>query len=337
MAARVRFQPGCGCCESCTFFSDTFTRDDDTDIGSDWTEVAGDWAISGNALRITTTSAVALCNTEHPSAESNLGLTVTLRGSAVDDQARIIIDYQDSDNYLFVRVTFGTSKLFSLNSRVAGVNSLLAGVNTTVATGTSHTFFVCVDDAGIFHAIRTSSGGGSLGAAATVTGGGAFALGSGTTVTGDIDFESIEAERMGVVPCDMCSVPCNFCDSGTTPTQYQIVVSGIVDDDCVTCSGLNATYILTQGGDVAFGSCTYSYVFPSAICTSFTAIVLSITASSYSVQFRFGGFFHISFLLGSLANPRDCSEPNSLDIPFNSNNGFTACDGTGATCLLTAL
>lgn len=46
-----RHVPGCRCCQpACTAWKDSFNRADDTDIGADWTEDAGDWEIVSNEL-----------------------------------------------------------------------------------------------------------------------------------------------------------------------------------------------------------------------------------------------------------------------------------------------
>ena len=48
-----QFSPGC-CCEaapSCVLYTDNFDRANEDDV-TDWTEVAGDWEVEGNILKI---------------------------------------------------------------------------------------------------------------------------------------------------------------------------------------------------------------------------------------------------------------------------------------------
>ena len=67
----------------------------------------------------------------------------------------------------------------------------------------------------------------------------------------------------GADPGCNCS-PCGCCSSGT-PTELQVVLTGITNGSCSDCATLNGTYILasTLASDV---NCLWQYNLPSAIC-----------------------------------------------------------------------
>lgn len=49
MTRNIKYSPGCGCCDSCIVFNDTFNRDDGA-VGANWTVSSGTWEISSNKL-----------------------------------------------------------------------------------------------------------------------------------------------------------------------------------------------------------------------------------------------------------------------------------------------
>ena len=56
--------PGsCGCC-TCRYFFDQFTRADSSDLGNNWTEEAGSWAIGDYRLETASSNAFCQCDVE---------------------------------------------------------------------------------------------------------------------------------------------------------------------------------------------------------------------------------------------------------------------------------
>lgn len=95
------------CCPpaGCDYFSDDFNRADSSDLGSDWTETAGDWSIASNLLAVSTASAVVTCNTTHPTSGTAYRVSVAMCGGQEGDALRAWIN---NDPTTFGEVTFHT-------------------------------------------------------------------------------------------------------------------------------------------------------------------------------------------------------------------------------------
>ena len=98
--------PGrCGCC-SCTYFLDKFTRDDNDDLGGNWDEQLGAWAIENYRAKTTSSNARLICNVEGNDDEHVV--SAALRGMGVGDQPRLISSKViDEDTYWFFQMTYG--------------------------------------------------------------------------------------------------------------------------------------------------------------------------------------------------------------------------------------
>jgi len=141
-----------------------------------------------------------------------------------------------------------------------------------------------------------------------------------------------------------CDINCVHC-SGDAPSQWSVVTSGIVDDDCSDCDpDLNDTWILTKDTNYATIGCVYTYELPTAICgISHIYGFYHNDAGGYywGVVFSDGvltGLTHFSFngpAAGRQVGIPDCafdSEDFSLKTETSSD-----CDLSAATCLVTAI
>ena len=114
--------------------------------------MAGDWSIASNKLSISTAQSVAVAVPE--STDSPIAYRVAADASADElGEARIIVDYVDSDNYAFAEVLFtdtpGAAAL-KLFRRVAGVETLQASKAFAEAEAEAEIrFAVCVTPEGI--------------------------------------------------------------------------------------------------------------------------------------------------------------------------------------------
>lgn len=60
-------------------------------------------------------------------------------------------------------------------------------------------------------------------------------------------------------PCaSCCTEECSFC-SGSAPAQLQVVISGIANDGCGTCTTFNDTFILPRDDSEYPTGCTWHY------------------------------------------------------------------------------
>ena len=81
------------------------------------------------------------------------------------------------------------------------------------------------------------------------------------------------------------AVLCSNCDSGTTPSQVSISLSGVADcGACSNCTSMNGTYVLSQ---TAGNPCEwdYCYDFPSTITRS------GVNVNSMQLTFRVDSIF----------------------------------------------
>jgi len=102
---------GCNCCEVdpphpqlCTILDDDFDRPDSTDIGSDWSEVDGDWEISNETLTVPSTNALVTPTTSNSGA--NNVVHVHVQGND-GDIARVYATYNGVSD-VYAEVEFGT-------------------------------------------------------------------------------------------------------------------------------------------------------------------------------------------------------------------------------------
>ena len=136
MSFRAR-QPGCPCCE------------DDCRIEiTGWNQVAGTWTITGDNLETASSSGLAVTTNAHPEAKSTHVVIVSVKGNTDGDILRVVIAYDDADNYLFGEIEVGNDcGYLRLFQRDAG-SVFQLGDDVPVldlAPGVSHTVRLCYD------------------------------------------------------------------------------------------------------------------------------------------------------------------------------------------------
>lgn len=136
---------------------------------------------------------------------------------------------------------------------------------------------------------------------------------------------------LGGCPC--CGTPCANC-TGTTHTQVQAVISGLLGSACGSCPSIDGTYICTQNPALL---CSWEGTFP--VLCGFTRVAVFLTTGV-----EVSGFF--SNAGGTLGYAwHDASAGyNSCDwssFPINDSKnavgGSTQCDQSAATFTITAL
>ena len=131
------------CCDDtpeCVYCADAFSRPNGTDIttGSKcgWTEVAGSWSITDEALTTASSSALAIANKKQPEADAAQGHSVRVKvwGDSVSDVAKVIVDYLDGSNYYYCQFGFnGTSSSITLHTAGGAVLKTITGEATLAA------------------------------------------------------------------------------------------------------------------------------------------------------------------------------------------------------------
>lgn len=258
-------KPTCEPCpaiaQGCEICSDDFQRSNGTDIttGSDcgWSEAAGSWSISSNALITTSSDAIALSSTSHPLGTANMRVRAVVYMPTSGDIARILIAYTDSTHYWYAEYKVGASgyiRIYQVNG-----GSPVQKRTLSVATTASSFYTLCVSITnanllvvGLYNFSSVLQG--TLAHQGSFSGS-QFGLGTGT-ITGTATFDNFEASTTNDSdPCPACSVArCTECDSDVTASaQMKIVYPA----DAPWGSG---TYYLDFcGGGTSFGGSPYCF------------------------------------------------------------------------------
>jgi hypothetical protein len=339
VAFGVCWWPCCGTPPpDCTVFEDNFDRSDSTNLGSDWTETTGNSTITSNALRFTTTNAVATCNTNSPNASRSI--KADFSGSATNNIGRIVI----GTHKIEVKCSATTGFIRLINPVGSVSESSATNLNFPVATSTP--VVVCYDAAlGIISASVPSVAGCSFTATGETVVGLTNGLGTGGTVSGSVSWDNFELLDIN----DDCSCElgdrtfgCPDCIDKISPLYMQVDVSGVTNDGCTNCSSLNGTYILPYDG-IYEGGCNWVLDLVSTLtgCGS-----PSSRPTGLSVSLRSGAFHFINIHFTGRGTfvynfpdttDYDCltlslSFPSGVDYP-----GDTSCNFSGASATLTSL
>lgn len=368
---REFFIPGCApCCTpiECEILNDTFTRSDSSSLGSDWTEVSGDWEIASNALKITTTSN-AICNAVPTADAPSMRITVNVQASATSAAARVIVNYTDSNNYWFAEWVSGTGTL-KLYTRSGGTNTQVATVNVTTSTATNYEWVTCVRESDhlFYSTINNKS---VIALPASAPSANVCGVGTGTLSSGNIQFADFLAENVND-DCETCSARnCNSCEGGAWPNELTVTISGVADDSCASCDSLwNGTFVLAEiddtgcpqtttdeptaqcAGSFTNNICTRGYMISTAsavcaaseYCPSIWAGVASCFGTGHYYFYVVLALNHDGTPTNSLSNVAEflydagTSKPDctsfDLAMTFGRNVG-SYCDASGASVQLT--
>lgn len=164
---------------------------------------------------------------------------------------------------------------------------------------------------------------------------------------------------VGVLPmfllpsCGCCTPATPVCGSACTtiPASATFVVSGLANSNCLTCSGMDGTYIFSSSDFSSISITCFALITFSPSCGSGSA------ASSYQAfMFPSGGniragfklhitasatdWTEITFVKDFGASPGDCAALGSgVNIPFQADTKSGAspfrCTGASATCTAT--
>jgi len=143
-------------------------------------------------------------------------------------------------------------------------------------------------------------------------------------------------------PCTSCcpegKETCENCEDDLAPNEFQVMLSGIIEDGCGDCDSLNDTYVVPWREVVG---CRWYYYLPAEICN-----VATVEVQVMAPYLLLG--YHINVYLMDASwtalcrwtkdygvEKPDCDALNNEVIPL-SWQGWT-CDASSSTCLLTAL
>lgn len=125
--------------ENADLATDSFTRSDSDSMGSDWTEVSGDFDISSNTAISTTASTRSLCvwNGTFNANNANYIVQAICKTTSASSSG-VLGRYVDSSNYYFAYInTF--SQTVKLVKRVSGTDTEIGTYSGGYSTGTNYT------------------------------------------------------------------------------------------------------------------------------------------------------------------------------------------------------
>jgi hypothetical protein len=144
--------------------------------------------------------------------------------------------------------------------------------------------------------------------------------------------------------CEECCWPCGGLSASELPSQFEIVISGVVDGPCADglCDDINGTF--TVGFDsIVSGICTWVYESTLDGC-GYTDVVLlfSITATSSNMILHVlweeagGGGDLLCYFRESFSLPKACDAIDD-SVDYYDSIATEQCDASSATCTVTAL
>lgn len=231
--------PSCGCCQTCTIFSDDFSTDN---LATDYTTVSGTFSVGSGVC--TTTSAGALIVADAAGATGHGHATIKGKVDTSGGSFRLIGSYVDSNNYLYCELVIdGASSTFKLWKRVSGSDTQLDTTYTfTGSTGTYYTLDLCWNGTIANASLDTSTSIQNYiyAGSGNIAGFGASPNG-GTATFDDLVFYK---EYIDDATCISCSPACIACsDYSGLPSQVQVDVTNLSDSTCGACDTLNGTYV----------------------------------------------------------------------------------------------
>ena len=358
MTGTLKNKPaGCCCCDltpDCTLLNDTFG----SDTIADYNQVAGSWSISTGALRIGSSDAVILWDTELPAAHS---LYVSGIGSVGANNLRYIVGWKDANNFLYLNIR--NASYLSLWEVVAGTpNQLTAEVNYS-SSNVSQDCLVCwLPSQNLLAYILTGvpGSGSNLGnghaTTADASNFGTYAgVGTGTIAAAEVSFSRMTIYSAGE-NCAHCF--CNVCDVGTTPESITVEFDGVVNNGCDQCTLFNSTaFVLDRQATVM---CQFSFANlqntvdcpndPYSPTGNYTQITGGIScddtdtnADSYftvKVRYYTGIVYRETIFQVRLGCCKlDCMAAihQGLVVPPLTVGSYDDCDWSSATCMVTAV
>jgi len=366
MKPKMRVSRCCCGAAVCEYCIDTFNRSDSSDIdtGSDcgWTEESGNPAVVSNELSFPA-AGLASCTTTG-GTPPQINVLVDAECASTGDTARIVFNFVDTSNYDYFEMKVGAS--FGGSIRLVSVAS---GTHTTVVEQTSITVplnvqhFLCLSYTGDIAVGTWIEGGGGFGLQAvtaeitSVNGVVGLATDSGCLFD-DFTFQKHATLLAG---CGDCPADCAAC-SDDAPVLWIIDIESVantVPEDCPDCAdattGFNQRFIIPFLSRVSLlGACLWrqyigaggtgqatacesdgdnliTITMEKSVTDTVITVVLSIDNGAT------GGGHNVTFFYGGSGSIEACRSFNGKDIPWDQDAGAGHCDGTSATCSLTAV
>jgi hypothetical protein len=352
----IAFSPGCVCCGSttCLVFADTFATND---LSSNWTTATnGTWTIAAGVMSCSTTGGYRIATAQQPAGTQAMIVKADCSGSS-GDLARVIGGWQDSSNFIYGQVKFGT---FIQVIQVAGGSSTT--ISSSLGNFGSATYTLCISEDGLTASFLAKDTAGTLHVAAgTITSPSApsgAGLGTGATAA-SVTFDNFSFSRTDSTCPATCKsgavALCPICvnDGGQMSAKYAVTYAGIGEltpSQCSSdCGNLNQTTVFL--GTVV--GCQWSCIGSPSFCTVTILGTVQIGASAFAI-FSAGGGIGMKAVLyagsggdcsySSVATFDNSSSPGTtciltspLMLPLDASQAMLFCDYSGASCMVSSV
>lgn len=143
--------------------------------------------------------------------------------------------------------------------------------------------------------------------------------------------------------CNCCdqTVPCSVCSTGFGPQTFKVVISGMANGNCGTCSELDGTFFLENSGAGGGCTCNWQLTFDTSVCGTYVSMSICLFESAGTYFFDFyintaGGGTQMVFRQ-TYPSAITCTTLANEALPFFANDTTGECDGTGSTVQVTAV
>lgn len=249
-----------GCCchhvSRCTLIADEFDRPDDTDIGADYVEAAGNAAISSETLLVSSNNSQIIGANANPDGPySYLSVSVKLNsGSAT---ARALLAWADTSNYLYATITT-TSITVGRQGGAGGSQT----ESVTITPGTVYQLTLCYNGTQL---IGTINGVQAVKDSLTAPGV-KHGVGAGTA---SVTFDNLLVRKVSV-PCSECKSmivvsACSPCQENEIALEWSMEIAGVTNGTCTDCANANGLWIFTSVGQLGVGSVSCSWNAPTVV------------------------------------------------------------------------
>lgn len=322
--------PCCG--DPCNIFSDDFATDN---LATDWDDRSGTWTVSGGELHVQDADALIVATTEVPAGADGVYCHCTISLPSSTDTGRVVIAYDDDDNYWFAELQPGggiADGSLILYERSGGTNTSRG--STAVSSFNPNEpmeLQLCYAD-GEF---RASAQEAHIDYTATVTiEGTKCGVGTGAgTGTRDFDDFLIADHQTDDPECYRCKAGCGcvgiLCGCVDAPIEATVTLGGFSNGSCASCANLNATFIVSGEWTSAFTSCI-SPTHATGVCGKFLTVT-KIDFDTARVRLITTG----PIWEGPLT--ADCLTVVDESIPFDSETDGIGCIHDGTTAAIITL
>jgi hypothetical protein len=359
-----RNNPGCrNCCEDeggldpeCYFTIDDFNRPDSTNIGAALTEQSGVWEILAQVLHGSGTVISTAANPTGPA----MHVSVNVKGST--SVTVLLASDATASSYVAVTLTFGASGTLAI-SQVGGSGDT-ESVALVTEPDTWYTLTTCYNGSFAKASVAGTNVSALLG---DVTG---DRVGLRATMTSE--FDDLFAAEVGET-CAACTggdidtTGCVFCAGGVVAEYYQVEISGMAEfANCDDCESLDGVYIVGPVQQTSVGGdpfdCSDAMLLATVCgasdepgCYGLLALQFYQSLGAYRVLVTLrtggtpcgqgGGQPTIEWEKSFGATAPDClfrdgfgiPQPESLPWVTNGVPTTERCDGSAATCTITAI